>query len=96
MKYSITENRLNRVFNSYMDFEFDLTYDYNFDEFTTMKGDIFGYLVDSEFFYGFFTGEKTIHTMFGDATDELLLNYLRDRFPELEIEGIGYDPYQSN
>jgi hypothetical protein len=24
------------------------------------------------------------------------LNYLRDRFPELEIEGIGYDPYQSN
>jgi len=26
----------------------------------------------------------------------LLLNYLRDRFPELEIEGIGYDPYQSN
>jgi hypothetical protein len=25
-----------------------------------------------------------------------LLNYLRDRFPELEIEGIGYDPYQSN
>ena len=35
MKYSITENRLNRVFNSYMDFEFDLTYDHNFDEFTT-------------------------------------------------------------
>jgi hypothetical protein len=34
--------------------------------------------------------------MFGDATDELLLNYLRNRFPELEIEGIGYDPYQSD
>jgi hypothetical protein len=34
--------------------------------------------------------------MFGDATDELLLNYLRDRFPDFEIEGIGHDPYQSN
>jgi hypothetical protein len=25
-----------------------------------------------------------------------LLNYLRDRFPDFEIEGIGHDPYQSN
>ena len=96
MKYSITENRLNRVFKSYMDFQFDLTYDYDINEFTTKDGDIFGYLIDSEFFYGFFHEEKSIYPMFGDATDELLLNYLRDRFPELEIEGIGYDPYQSN
>jgi hypothetical protein len=58
MKYSITENRLNRVFNSYMDFEFDLTYNYDFDEFTTKDGDIFGYLVDSEFFMGFLLEKK--------------------------------------
>jgi len=96
MKYFITENRLNRVFESFMDFQFDLTYNYDFDEFTTKDGDIFGYLVDSEFFYGFFSGENTLHSMFGDATDELLLNYLRDRFPDFEIEGIGHDPYQSN
>jgi hypothetical protein len=79
-----------------MDFQFDLTYNYDFDEFTTKDGDIFGYLIYSEFFYGFFSGENTLHSMFGDATDELLLNYLRDRFPDFEIEGIGHDPYQSN
>ena len=96
MKYFITENRLNRVFESFMDFQFDLTYNYDFDEFTTKDGDIFGYLIDSEFFYGFFSGENTLHSMFGDATDELLLNYLRDRFPDIEIDGVDYDPYQGN
>jgi hypothetical protein len=71
-----------------MDFQFDLTYNYDFDEFTTKDGDIFGYLIDSEFFYGFFSGENTLHSMFGDATDELLLNYLRRKFPNVEINGV--------
>ena len=100
MRYVITESRLNRVFGDYMDSQFDLYYDGSREEFITKDEEIFGYMMgdmgDQFFYYGDYSTHDSLNSLFGRITDDLLLNYLRGRFPEIEIDGVDYDPYQGN
>lgn len=100
MRYVITESRLNRVFGDYMDSQFDLYYDGSREEFITKDDEIFGYMMedmgDQFFYYGDYSTHDSLNSLFDRITDDLLLNYLRERFPDIEIDGIDYDPYQGN
>ena len=95
MKYTISENRLRKVFINYMESQYDLNYDRNTREFKVVTPisdgdmvDIFGYILNRHFYYGDYSTEYVLNELFGNKTNELLLDYLRDKFPNIEIEGI--------
>ena len=78
-----------------MDSQYDLTYDSASREFMDKNGEIFGYLLfnsmirkSKHFYYGEYSTEYTLNQMFGELTNELLLHYFRERFPDLKIDGI--------
>ncbi len=86
MKYIITENKLNSIFSKYMDSAYDLKYSRPTREFIDKNDDVFGYLLQkTHFYYGVFGEEDTLYRMFGDNVDELLFQYLINRFPEVQI-----------
>ena len=90
MRYIITESRLQDIFDRYMESTYDLHY-YSFTREFRMRerlGNIFGDLWEQRFYYGNNLEENSLKAMFGDATNKLLLNYLRRKFPEVEIEGV--------
>jgi len=39
--------------------------------------------------------ERYLKAMFGDDTNKLLLTYLRKKFPEVGIRGVGNSPPES-
>ena len=41
-----------------------------------------------KFYYGDYKTEYLLNGMFGELTNELLLYYLRERFPDVNIDGI--------
>jgi hypothetical protein len=95
MEYSITENRLRKVFVNFMDSQYDLRYDKSTREFVGKDGEIFGYLLfntleykSKHFYYGDYKTEYSLTQMFGELTNELLLHYFRERFPDITIDGI--------
>jgi hypothetical protein len=89
MRYVISESRLERMFNNYMDSQYDLTYDSSPREFVDKNGDIFGFMIlYYQFDYVDYSTEYTLNQMFGELTDELLLSYLREKFPDIRIDGI--------
>lgn len=59
-------------------------------EFVSNNGEVFGYLmgVSNHFYYVDYPMEYSLNEMFGDITPELLFNYLKKRFPEVEISGV--------
>lgn len=86
---------MRKVFINYMEYQYDLNYDRNTREFKVITPisdgdmvDIFGYILNHNFYYGDYSTEYVLNELFGNKTNELLLDYLRDKFPNIEIEGI--------
>ena len=95
MEYTIKEDRLRKVFVNFMDSQYDLRYDKSTREFVGKDGEIFGYLLfnsmkhtSKHFYYGDYKTEYYLNEMFGELTNELLLHYFRERFPDIIIDGI--------
>lgn len=90
MEYTITENRLRKLFVNYMDSMYNLKYKGSTREFVDKSGDVFGYVltIDTHFYYSDLKTENSLDGMFGELTNELLLHYLRERFPDVGIDGI--------
>jgi hypothetical protein len=90
MKYIIKESRLQDIFDRYMESTYDLHYYSDTREFRMKErlGRIFGDLWEQRFYYGNNLEENSLKAMFGDATNKLLLNYLRRKFPNVEINGV--------
>ena len=88
MKYIIRESRLEGLFERYMDSYFDLKYDPMTREFRSRVGDTFGDLINGRFYYGSYSTELFLNTMFGDITNDLLDDYLSKRFPDVDIRGV--------
>jgi hypothetical protein len=97
MRYIITENRLQDIFERYMESTYDLHYYYDTREFRVKErlGKIFGDFWEQRFFYAYESEEALLKAMFGDDTNKLLLTYLRKKFPEVGIRGIGNSPPES-
>ena len=88
MKYIIRESRLEGLFERYMDSYFELKYNPMTREFRSRVGDTFGDLINGRFYYGSYSTELFLNTMFGDITNDLLDDYLRKRFPDIDIRGV--------
>lgn len=97
MRYIITESRLQDIFDRYMESMYDLHYYSEAREFRVKVrwGDIFGDLWEQKFYYAYRSDEELLKSMFGDATNKLLLTYLRKKFPEVRIRGIEIDEPES-
>ena len=95
MKYIISESRLDDIFERYMESTYDLHYYYATGEFRVKErlGNIFGDLWQQRFYYGNSFEENLLKSMFGPITNRLMVNYLRKKFPNVEIEGIENDSY---
>jgi len=81
MKYIISEGRLEDLFEKYMNSNFDLKYNPKTHEFRSRVGESFGDLIKGRFYYGSYSMELFLNTMFGDITNDLLDDYLRKKFP---------------
>jgi len=88
MEYTISENRLRNLFVNYMDSQYDLKYDSAHREFVDKNGEVFGLTIQHQFYYADYPTEYSLTEMFGELTDELLVRYLRERFPDTRIDGI--------
>ena len=97
MRYIIRESRLDEIFERYMESTYDLHYYYATREFRVKErlGNIFGDFWEDRFFYGNSLEENLLKAMFGDDTNKLLLTYLRKKFPNVGIRGIGNSPPES-
>jgi hypothetical protein len=95
MRYIISESRLDDIFERYMESTYDLRYYSEAREFRVKVrwGDIFGDLWEQRFYYGNSFEENLLKSMFGPITNRLMVNYLRKKFPNVEIEGIENDSY---
>jgi hypothetical protein len=95
MKYIIRESRLEYLFEKFMDSTFDLRYNPKTHEFRSRLGESFGDLINGRFYYGSYSTEyflnvepRMLERMFGDITNDLLYDYLRKRFPDIDIRGV--------
>ena len=97
MRYVITESRLYDIFERYMESTYDLQYYYATREFRIKErlGRIFGDFWDQRFFYAYESEEDSLKSIFGEDTNKLLLTYLRNKFPEVGIRGVGNSPPES-
>ena len=97
MRYIISENRLYDIFERYMESTYDLRYYSEAREFRVKVrwGTIFGDFWEQRFFYAYQSDEEFLKSMFGDGANKLLLTYLRNKFPEVGIRGIGNSPPES-
>ncbi len=90
MKLIITEDKLYKTFSNFMDKYFDLKYDtitriymgveMTEDVFIDKDGESFGRAFDNESFLLNYNKKLMIKSFFGDNTDELLLQYLNNKF----------------
>jgi hypothetical protein len=90
MKYIISENKLSKVFDNFMDHKFNLGL--NGPKMLVSKnGEVFGYIGDSHVLYVQSYPEKILYTFFGDRTSDLLYEYLHNRFPNIGIDAVAID-----
>jgi hypothetical protein len=90
MKLIITEDKIRRAFTKFMDEFVDLTYhaehvrhageDIMKYEFLTKEGNTFGNMYQNDAFFPSYSEYEKMDDFFGDKTDELLLQYLRNKF----------------
>ncbi len=71
-----------------MNSQYDLKYDGPSREFVDKYGEVFGFTIQHQFYYADYPTEYTLNKMFGELTNELLVHYLRERFPDVRINGI--------
>lgn len=90
MKLIITENKLYKTFTNFMDKFVGLTYRVNHINwrgkvirkyiFITKENNTFGDMIEDDAFFPSFSEYEKIDDFFGNKTDELLLQYLKDKF----------------
>ena len=90
MKLIITEDKLNKTFTKFMDKFVDLTYNTKYItkrgediikyEFLTKDDNTFGTMYENDAFFPSYSEYEKLDDLFGNKTDELLLQYLRDKF----------------
>lgn len=90
MKFIITEDKLYKSFTKFMDKFVGLTYRVNLENwrgrvirkyiFITKEDNTFGNMVEDEAFFPSYSEYEKIDDFFGKKTDELLLQYLKDKF----------------
>ena len=97
MRYIITESRFQDIFDKYMESTYDLRYYSESREFRVKVrwGEIFGDLWEQRFFYAYQSEEELLKSIFGEDTNKLLLTYLRNKFPDVGIRGVGNSPPES-
>lgn len=89
MEYTISEERLRKVFVNYMDSMYDLKNDTERQSFVDKYGEPFGYLtIHDQFNFWTINIENTMLSLFGKMTYELLFHYLKERFPDVKIDGV--------
>jgi len=90
MKLIITEDKLYKTFSKFMEDFFDLTYRVNHENlrgrvfrkyiFKTKEGNTFGNMLEDDVFFPSYSEYEKIEDFFGNKTDKLLLQYLKDKF----------------
>jgi hypothetical protein len=90
MKYIIRESMVSNVFKNYMNSQYDLKYNHNTREFINVNnGEIFGYIFSRGKFYHYdYSQELFLEGLFGPNMNKLLLDYLNERFPEVDIRSV--------
>ena len=95
MRYTISENRLTKIFDSYMDSVYNLSYDENDNEriggvyIRDNGGKVFGMIVYNRFYHTNDSMADILYGMFGEHSYQLMLEYLNKKFPSLNIESLG-------
>jgi hypothetical protein len=90
MKYIISENKLSKVFDNFMDHKFNLSL--NGPKMLVSKnGEVFGYIGDSLILYVQSYPGKILYTFFGDRANDLLYEYLHNKFPDIGIDAVAID-----
>ena len=90
MKYIISENKLSKVFDNFMDHKFNLSL--NGPKMLVSKnGEVFGYIGDSLILYVQSYPGKILYTFFGDRASDLLYEYLHNKFPDIGIDAVAID-----
>ena len=80
------------VFKKYMDSQYELKYNHSTREFINVKdGEMFGYILGGgKFYHNYYSQEIFLEGMFGPNIDKLLLNYLIEKFPEVDIRSVKH------
>ena len=74
-----------RAFSKYMDKIWDLKYLPVRRDFVKTNGEIFGYISQGTFYFTTFDIDIELENWFGPTTHTMLLTYLRERFPDIDI-----------
>lgn len=91
MKILITESRMYDAFVKYINHRTNLIYDPEHKEFQNLKshGDVFGWKNGKSFIFTSYDTEDELESIFGESSNDLMLRYLQDNFPEAGIEDIS-------
>ena len=92
MKYVIRESMVRNIFKKYMDSQYELKYNHSTREFINVKdGEIFGYILGGGTFYQYDNSQELfLEGLFGPNIYKLLLNYLIEKFPEVDIRRVNH------
>jgi len=95
MKYIVEQDRMDRFFNRYMDYFYDLKCKHEYREFRDRYNKTFGFIDKKVFYYATYRLENEMMEMFGKDVNDKLFNYLSNRFPDLNLIGVEVDtlPY---
>ena len=79
------------AFVKYINHRTNLIYDPEHREFQNLKsyGDVFGWKNKSSFIFASYDMEDELEDFFGTNSNDLMLRYLQDNFPEAGIEDIS-------
>jgi len=90
MKYIISESKLSKVFDNFMDHKFNLSLN-GPKMLVNENGEVFGYIGDSLILYVQSYPGKILYTFFGDRASDLLYEYLHNKFPGIGIDAVAID-----
>ena len=90
MKYIISESKLSKVFDNFMDHKFNLSLN-GPKMLASNNGEVFGYIGDSLILYVQSYPGKILYTFFGDRASDLLYEYLHNKFPGIKIDAVAID-----
>ena len=79
------------AFVKYINHRTNLIYDPEHKEFQNLKsyGDVFGWKNKSSFIFASYDMEDELEDFFGGNSNDLMLRYLQDNFPDAGIEDIS-------
>jgi hypothetical protein len=91
MKILITESRMYDAFVKYINHRTNLIYVPEHREFRNWKshGEVYGWKNGKSFIFSSYDMEDELEDIFGKNSNDLMLRYLQDNFPEAGIEDIS-------